>query len=105
MLNKWSFWILKATLYYPTTFIKILANVKRLSMSLKYVNGGVMRVNHKNHLDAYYTKPKIAKQLFNTTQKIIAKYENLDKYTWLEPSVGEGCFYNLLPESKIGWIF
>ncbi|CRF45072.1 restriction endonuclease [Helicobacter heilmannii] len=71
-------------------------------MSLRYANGGVMKANAKNHLDAYYTKPTIAKELFNTTKKIIAQYENLDKYTWLEPSVGEGCFYDLLPESKIG---
>lgn len=71
-------------------------------MTLKYVNGGVMRKNLNNHFDEYFTKPEIAKMLFEKTKKIIVKYENLDKYTWLEPSVGDGCFYSLLPEKKIG---
>lgn len=71
-------------------------------MTLKYVNGGVMRKNLNNHFDEYFTKPEIAKMLFEKTKKIIAKYENLDKYTWLEPSVGDGCFYSLLPENRIG---
>ncbi|MDO4673715.1 SAM-dependent methyltransferase [Campylobacter sp.] len=71
-------------------------------MNLRYVNGGVMKSNANNHFDEYFTKPEIAKTLFEKSKKIIAKYENLDKYTWLEPSVGEGCFYKLLPESKIG---
>ncbi|BEG58038.1 hypothetical protein NHP21005_17260 [Helicobacter sp. NHP21005] len=46
-------------------------------MPLKYVNGGVMKANAKNRLDAYYTKPAIAKELLNTTQEFIAQYENL----------------------------
>ena len=71
-------------------------------MTLHYVNGGVMRKNLNNHFDEYFTKPEIAKMLFEKTKKIIAKYENLHKYTWLEPSVGDGCFYSLLPENRIG---
>ncbi|MDL0114874.1 SAM-dependent methyltransferase [Campylobacter felis] len=71
-------------------------------MTLHYVNGGVMRKNLNNHFDEYFTKPEVAKMLFERAKEIIAKYENLDKYTWLEPSVGEGCFYKLLPKNKIG---
>lgn len=71
-------------------------------MTLHYVNGGVMRKNLNNHFDEYFTKPEVAKMLFEKSKKIIAKYENLDKYTWLEPSVGDGCFYSLLPENRIG---
>ena len=33
-------------------------------MPLKYVNGGVMRKNLNNHFDEYFTKPEIAKMLF-----------------------------------------
>ncbi len=69
---------------------------------LKYANGGVMRENKNNRFDEYFTKPEVAKALFNRTQEIISKYENIDKYTWLEPSVGDGCFYTLLPKNKIG---
>ncbi len=67
-----------------------------------YVNGKVMKENSKNAFDAYFTKPQIALHFYETTRKIIAEYENLDKYLWVEPSVGDGCFYKLLPKNKIG---
>lgn len=69
---------------------------------LKYSNGNAMKTNHKNKFDEYFTKPEIAKNLFDKTCKIISKYENLSVFTWIEPSVGEGCFYNFLPAKKIG---
>lgn len=71
-------------------------------MELKYVNGGVMRQNAKNSFDEYFTKSEIARMLFEKAKSIISNYENLNQYTWLEPSVGEGCFYKLLPKNKIG---
>lgn len=71
-------------------------------MNLKYVNGGTMKQNQNNHFDEYFTKPEIAEHYFNKTKEIIAKYENLEKFIWLEPSVGDGCFYKLLPANKIG---
>lgn len=69
-------------------------------MNLKYVNGKNMITNNKNILDQYFTDRNIAKQLFLKAKKIISKYENLNKYTWLEPSVGEGCFLDLLPKTR-----
>lgn len=71
-------------------------------MHLKYVNGGVMKTNENNHFDAYFTKPEIATYFFEKSKEIIAKYEDLKSFTWLEPSVGDGCFYKLLPQNKIG---
>lgn len=71
-------------------------------MQLKYVNGGAMKSNINNRFDEYFTKTEIATYLFEKTKEIIAQYENLDIYTWLEPSVGDGCFYNILPKNKIG---
>jgi hypothetical protein len=38
--------------------------------------------------------------LFEKTKNIISQHEKIEKYTWLEPSVGEGCFYDLLPINK-----
>jgi hypothetical protein len=68
---------------------------------LRYVNGNLMKENANNLLDQYFTNKDLAKSLFSKTQEIILKYENnIDKYTWLEPSVGEGCFFDLLPENK-----
>ncbi|KAA6226053.1 SAM-dependent methyltransferase [Campylobacter sp. LR196d] len=61
-----------------------------------------MKENNENIFDEYFTKPKIAQYLFEKSKEIISKYENIKKYTWLEPSVGDGCFYKLLPHKKIG---
>lgn len=71
-------------------------------MSLKYTNGNDMRPNIKNPLDEYFTKPEISKKLYEKAREIISKYEKIEKYTWLEPSVGEGCFFRWLPVNKIG---
>lgn len=71
-------------------------------ISLKYTNGNIMKVNSKNKFDEYFTKPEISEILYKKTCKIILQYENLQKFTWLEPSVGDGCFYSILPENKIG---
>lgn len=71
-------------------------------MNLKYVNGNIMKSNSKNYFDEYFTKPEISEQLYKKTCEIISKYENINKYTWIEPSVGDGSFYKLLPKNKIG---
>lgn len=50
-------------------------------------------------LDQFYTKPEIARQCFD----FLAKNINPCEYNlWIEPSAGEGSFYNILPEPKIG---
>jgi hypothetical protein len=69
--------------------------------SYTYVNGNIMKINTKNVLDQYFTKQEVAEELFEKTKKIILKYENsLDEFTWLEPSAGDGGFYNLFPKEK-----
>lgn len=66
-----------------------------------YVNGNIMKINTTNILDQYFTKVDVAKELYEKTKKIISKYENdLNDFTWLEPSAGNGTFYNLLPKNK-----
>lgn len=59
-----------------------------------------MRQNKNNKFDEYFTKPEIAKKFYEKTREIISKYENIEKYFWLEPSVGDGCFYSLLDKKK-----
>ncbi|MDR1544768.1 MAG: hypothetical protein LBS50_10275 [Prevotellaceae bacterium] len=67
----------------------------------RYVNGNLMKENSGNLLDQYFTNKELAQNLFAKTHEIISKYEkNIEKYVWLEPSVGEGCFFDLLPENK-----
>jgi len=69
-------------------------------MLLKYVNGKDMIINESNILDQYFTKRKIAINIFSKVKEIISQYENIDNHIWIEPSVGEGCFLDLLPKSR-----
>jgi len=67
----------------------------------RYVNGNLMKENANNLLDQYFTNKELAQNLYTKTYDIISKYETeIEKYTWLEPSVGEGCFFDLLPENQ-----
>jgi hypothetical protein len=66
-----------------------------------YVNGNLMKANAENLLDQYFTNKDLAKNLFAKTNEILTRYEqNIADYHWLEPSVGEGCFFDLLPENQ-----
>lgn len=70
-------------------------------MELQYVNGKMMKENEDNKLDQYYTKKDVSLYLYKQTINIISKYEkDISKYLWLEPSVGEGCFFDNLPIDK-----
>ena len=60
----------------------------------------IYKKRKNNKFDEYFTKPDIAKRFYEKTRQIISKYENIDKYFWLEPSVGDGCFYTLLDKEK-----
>lgn len=51
--------------------------------------------------DQFYTKPNIAEYCFKKFQKVANDIGvNLDKYTFIEPSAGCGCFYQLLPKNR-----
>ena len=67
----------------------------------RYVNGNKMKENSENLLDQYFTNKELAQNLYAKTKNIISQYEkNIDDYLWLEPSVGEGRFFDLLPEKQ-----
>lgn len=72
------------------------------NMKLKYVNGKIMKTNKKSILDQYFTKADVAKNLFSKAYSIIKKNEGpkINDYIWLEPSVGDGCFWYELPSKK-----
>lgn len=52
----------------------------------------------KNVFDKYYTKPEVAKQMLD----VLYKYTNSDD-TYIEPSAGNGSFYNQMVGKKIGY--
>ncbi|TAF47731.1 MAG: SAM-dependent methyltransferase [Sphingobacteriales bacterium] len=59
-----------------------------------------MKVNTNNVLDQYFTKQDVATALYKKTCDIISSYENLADINWIEPSAGNGVFFNLLPKNK-----
>jgi len=74
---------------------------KQFGREIRYVNGNLMKENKGNVLDQYFTKKELAEILYKKSCKIIAKYEKgIEDYWWLEPSVGDGCFFDLLPKGK-----
>lgn len=67
----------------------------------KYVNGKSMKLNISNVLDQYFTNPTVASYLYKKAIEIISSYEtDISTYQWIEPSAGNGVFYNLLPPKK-----
>ena len=73
-----------------------------MAKTFKYTNGNLMKDNVKNKFDEYFTKPEIAQNLFDKFCKIVGKKEDLNKFIFIEPSVGNGAFFKLLPQNKIG---
>lgn len=66
-----------------------------------FVNGNVMKPNDDNLLDQFFTNKEVAVSLYSKTIDIISKYEeNIDDFFWIEPSVGDGVFYDLFPPNK-----
>lgn len=66
-----------------------------------FVNGNVMKSNDDNVLDQFFTNKKVAESLYSKTRDIISKYETtIDDFFWIEPSVGNGVFYDLFPQNK-----
>jgi len=59
---------------------------------------GKFRTNNK---DQFYTKPDIAKMCI---AKILTIIPDINKYVWIEPSAGNGSFFNNIPNGidKIG---
>lgn len=68
--------------------------------SKRYVNGNEMKENSSNALDQYFTKPSVALKCFQKACEVIKKYENLDDFIFLEPSAGDGVFYDLFPKNR-----
>lgn len=51
--------------------------------------------------DQFYTKPNIAEYCFDKFQKVANDLGvDLDKYIFIEPSAGCGCFYQILPKNR-----
>jgi len=51
--------------------------------------------------DQFYTKPEVAENCYKTFDKVAKGIGvNLDNYTFIEPSAGCGCFYQLLPKAR-----
>lgn len=87
-------------LFDDTEYIKNSLEVQALSHTFKYVNGNAMKINVNNLHDQYFTKQNVAATLFKKACSVIASHEPINKFQWIEPSAGNGVFYNLLPKTK-----
>lgn len=51
--------------------------------------------------DQFFTAHDTSKYCFNKTLEVMQQYGyNTDEYTYLEPSAGDGSFYNIFPEDR-----
>ena len=50
--------------------------------------------------DQFFTESETAKYCFYRLRDVVSEYDDVESYTWIEPSAGNGSFYNLLPEDK-----
>lgn len=51
--------------------------------------------------DQFFTDTSVAKECLKIIEKVLNKYqENIENYMLIEPSAGDGSFFNLLPKTK-----
>ena len=61
----------------------------------------MLKGEYEISLDKFYTYPKTAKYYYQKLVAIAKDYNiNLDDYIFLEPSAGNGAFFDLLPEQR-----
>jgi len=53
---------------------------------------------YSSNFDKFYTKPEIAKYCLSVFFKTVKKHN----FVFIEPSAGNGSFFNILPDKKIG---
>ncbi|HRS42478.1 MAG TPA: hypothetical protein P5530_01200 [Candidatus Diapherotrites archaeon] len=78
-------------------------NKKKYCQKDDVIPNWIRKGNYEVSLDKYYTNIDIAKYCYNSLLSIAKKHNfNVNEYIFLEPSAGDGAFYNLLPKNKIG---
>ena len=58
-------------------------------------------MNNKSELlEQFYTKKEVARELVKKAKEELKKYTRISDYIWIEPSAGNGSFFDLLPKKK-----
>ena len=58
-------------------------------------------INHSSPADTFFTDREVAEHCFNSLMRVADKHGiDTKEYFFLEPSAGEGCFYDLLPRYR-----
>lgn len=66
----------------------------------KLINSYIQIISARNK-DQFFTKKEVAKNCFNTLIKFLKKFNfDYSKYFFIEPSAGDGAFFDLLPSKK-----
>lgn len=61
----------------------------------------IKKIDNSVELDQFYTKPQIAKHLYDIVVSLVRDY-GLHFDCWLEPSAGTGSFYKNFPANRLG---
>ncbi|MEZ0180444.1 SAM-dependent methyltransferase ['Camptotheca acuminata' phytoplasma] len=87
---------------YDTDLKKI---IKQIEFEYPHIDTVKFQKNHltnERKFDEFYTTHKIALNCFEILKNKISELKlNFDEYNLIEPSSGNGSFYNLLPPNKI----
>ncbi len=83
--------------------MEIMIKNKRYCQKDEIIPNWLRKGDYEISLDKYYTNIDIARKCYNNLLSIAKKYNfNINEYNFLEPSAGDGAFFNLLPNNKIG---
>ena len=74
---------------------------EKLIQKREIIPSWVLKGNYEITLDKFYTYPKTANYCYEKLLEIAKEYNiKLDNYTFLEPSAGDGAFFDLLPKNR-----
>ena len=76
----------------------------KYKQKLEIIPDWIIKGKYEVSLDKYYTYPNVAEYCYKSLLEIAQKHNiNINDYVFLEPSAGDGAFFNLLPkERRIG---
>jgi hypothetical protein len=61
-------------------------------------------IDKEKTLEQFYTNPEVASNIcLANVRNILCSFVDLNEVLFIEPSAGDGSFYNLLPENKLGF--
>ncbi|CAM12123.1 Putative methyltransferase [Candidatus Phytoplasma australiense] len=87
---------------YDADFRKMMNQIEIEDPTINIIKISDNNLTNEKKFDEFYTTHDTALNFFKVLKsKMIELKVNLDEYTFIEPSAGNGSFYNLIPPNKI----